>query len=101
MNIKGFQIKNVEASSTLLFVAIVIELLVAGLGVFLGIVMVTEGSTQIEVPLLNRFVPAMMFFVVAVENLQGFRSLFPFTEVIHFYGEYLGVFFTSNYVHCI
>ena len=69
MNIKSFQIKNVEASSTLLFVAIVIELLVAGLGVFLGIVMVTEGSTQIEVPLLNRFVPAMMFFVVAVVEL--------------------------------
>ena len=69
MNIKGFQIKNVEASSTLLFVAIVIELLVAGLGVFLGIVMVTEGSTQVEVPLLNRFVPAMMFFVVAVVEL--------------------------------
>ena len=31
--------------------------------------MVTEGSTQIEVPLLNRFVPAMMFFVVAVVEL--------------------------------
>ena len=69
MKIKNFQFKNVEASSTLLFVAIVIELLVAGLGVFLGIVMVTEGTTQVEVPLLNRFVPAMMFFVVAVVEL--------------------------------
>ena len=69
MKIKNFQYKNVEASSTLLFVAIVIELLVAGLGVFLGIVMVTEGTTQVEVPLLNRFVPAMMFFVVAVVEL--------------------------------
>lgn len=69
MKIKNFQYKNVEASSTLLFVAILIELIVAGIGVFLGIVMISEGSTQVEVPLLNRFVPAMMFFVVAVVEL--------------------------------
>jgi len=69
MKIKGFQIKDIEAASTLLFVAIIIELAVAGLGVFLGIVMVTEGSTQVNVPILNSFVPAMMFFVVAVVEL--------------------------------
>ena len=69
MKIPNFQIKNVEASSTLLFVAIIIEILVAALGVFLGVVMVSEGSSQVELSIFNRMVPAMIFFVVAAVEL--------------------------------
>ena len=93
MKIKSFQIKNIEASSTLLFVAIVIELLVAGLGVFLGIVMVSEGSTQVEVPLLNRFVPAMMFFVVAVVELTRVPLIISIYRSHSFLWRIFGSFF--------
>ena len=66
---KNFNIKNPQASTYLLAFAIFIEIGVAALAVYLGLMTSSIGSNEVDVTILNKTMGPLLFIVVAMIEL--------------------------------
>ena len=66
---KNFNIKNPQASTYLLAFAIFIEIGVAALAVYLGLMTASIGSNEVDVTILNKTMGPLLFIVVAMIEL--------------------------------
>lgn len=90
---KNFNIKNPEASTYLLFFAIVIEIGVAGLAIFLGLLIANAGSNELEVSFLNRLISPLLFIVIAIIELTRVPLLISIYRGNNFIWRIFGSFF--------
>ena len=90
---KNFNIKNPEASTYLLFFAIVIEIGVAGLAIFLGLLIANTGSNELEVSFLNRLISPLLFIVIAIIELTRVPLLISIYRGNNFIWRIFGSFF--------